>query len=139
MRQLEKGAARYVFNDYPDRSPSRSQITMYITLEKLERNRPGRTTRNALLQKLQQHGRHRPNKLYPPFRFKNKRRPEPVSGADTSSSSIQLLLFPRTVSDWNHLSVSITSFPPLESFQARLGRSLHNLQPGPACFYLNPT
>ena len=51
----------------------------------------------------------------------------PVQSLNVTSSTPS----PRTVSGWNLLPTAISSALSLESFQSRLGRSLHKLQPVP--------
>ena len=102
LENVQRRAARYVNNNYKDRSPGCvTSMVKNLKWTSLEHRR--RHIRLGMLYKI------------------NK------GLVDINPANFFHSFFPRTVSEWNHLPTSISSSPSLESFQSRLGRSLHKL------------
>ena len=127
IEKVQRGAARYVNNNYTDRSPG-SVTSMLENLKwSLEHRR--RQIRLGMLYKI--------NKglvdINPANFFyhadRRTREAQRLHQEQIQQPALFHSFFPRTVSGWNHLPTSISSAPSLESFQSRLGRSLHKLKP----------
>ena len=120
IRLLEKvqlRAARYVTNNYTDRSPGAvTSMLEYLKWTSLEHRR--QQIRHGMLYKINNNGLVDVN---PESFFRHAdprtRGSQRLYQAQTQHPVFFLSFLPRTVSEWNLLLTSISSAPSLESFQ----------------------
>ena len=127
LENVQRLAARYVNNNYTDRSPG-CVTSMLENLKWTILEHRRRQIHLGMLYKI--------NKglvdIEPASCFhhadRRTRGAQRLHQEQIQHPALFHSFFPSTVSEWNHLPTSISSAPSLESFQSRLGRSLHKLQ-----------
>ena len=131
LEKVQRTAARYATNTYTQRTPGTvTNLLSNLQWEPLEERRS-----SARLQMLYKVNNGlvdlNPRLFYKPGDSRTRGNRLWYEGIAFSSHFDSF--FPRTLRQWNHLPHSTTSAPTLEAFRARIGCSLHNLQPSPAC------
>jgi hypothetical protein len=123
LEKVQRRAARYVFNNYTQRTPG-TVTTMLNTLkwESLETRR--RNIRLTLLYKIKNSLVDINAATYITSSDTRTRGAERLRQEHVQHPALANQFFPRTVSQWNKLSPETTSAPSLESFHSRLGSTL---------------
>ena len=129
-KKVQGRGVRYVTNNYTDRSPDIvTSMLENLKWTSLEHRR--RQIRLVMLCKINKglvdispasFLRHSDPRTRGTQRLHQEQTQHPV---------LSRAFFSRTVSEWNRFPASISAASSLESFQNRLGRSPHNLQPVP--------
>ena len=128
LENVQRRAARYVNNNYTDRSPG-SITTMLENLKWTSLEHRRRQIRLGMLYKIKKGLVDiNPGNVFH-HADRRTRGAQRLHQEQIQHPALFHSFFPRRVSEWNHLPNSISSAPSLESFQSRLGRSLHKLQP----------
>jgi hypothetical protein len=116
LKKVQKRAARFVFNNYTDRTPGCvTKMVESLKWEKLEERR--KTNRHQYIQSNDSRTRGK-------YRLYQER---------TSSEAFGNLFFPRTIRDWNQLPANTTSANTVEGFRSASRRVLTATRPAPTC------
>ena len=116
LKKVQKRAARFVFNNYTDRTPGCvTKMVESLKWKKLEERR--KTNRHQYIQSNDSRTRGK-------YRLYQER---------TSSEAFGNLFFPRTIRDWNQLPANTTSANTVEGFRSASRRVLTATRPAPTC------
>jgi hypothetical protein len=132
LEKVQKRAARFVFNNYTDRTPGCvTKMVESLKWEKLEERR--KSNRLCILYKIKNGLIDIDSHQYIQANDSRTRGTDRLYQERTSSEAFGNAFFPKTIRDWNQLPANTTLANTVEGFRSALRRVLTATRPAPTC------